>query len=249
MVVNPIVDKLNRCADSILDLIYPRNCAVTGNPVGEGAYRYLSDESMRELYRVEAPYCPTCGQPFYGQVISARICPHCMDLNPVFKRGRSLLLYRGLGRTLIHKLKYNGARYLLEDIKKIIRGASDITDYLENAILVPVPLHRRKLRERGFNQSRLIADCFAEVAGGIPVVEVLLRDRDTASQTRLNRRDRQRNVKNAFSLSKNTTLIESSKIIVVDDVFTTGHTLNACCRVLRGAGYEQLYVLTLGHGQ
>ena len=222
---------------------------VTGYPVSGGTYRYLSDESLRELYRVEHPYCPNCGQPFYGMVISARNCPHCKDLNPVFKRGRSLLLYRGLGRIIIHELKYKGARYLLEDVKEIIRGASAISEYLENAILVPVPLHRRKLRERGFNQSRLIADCFAEIAGGIPVVEALERDIDTASQTRLNRRDRERNVKNAFSLSKNTALIKSSRIIVVDDVFTTGHTLNACCTVLRGAGYEQLDVLTLGHGQ
>ena len=244
-----LVPNVRLWSDRLLDLIYPRNCVVTGYPVSGGAYRYLSDKSLRELYRVEPPYCPKCGQPFYGRIISTRNCPHCKDLNPVFKRGRSLLLYRGLGRTLIHELKYKGARYLLEDIKEIIRGASAISEYLENAILVPVPLHRRKLRERGFNQSRLIADCFAEVAAGIPVVDALERDIDTASQTRLNRRDRQRNVKNAFSLSKNTALIKNSRIIVVDDVFTTGHTLNACCTVLRRAGYEQLDVLTLGHGQ
>jgi ComF family protein len=247
--MRPLAVKVSLSFDRLLDLIYPRNCIVTGYPVSGGAYRYLSDESLRELYRVEPPFCPTCGQPFYGRVISARNCPHCKELNPVFNRGRSLLLYRGLGRTLIHELKYKGARYLLEDIKKIMRGASAISDYLDNAILVPVPLHRRKLRERGFNQSLLIAECFAEVAGGIPVVDALERNIDTATQTRLNRRDRLRNVKNDFSLSKKTALINSSRIIVVDDVFTTGHTLNACCTVLRRAGYEQLDVLTLGHGQ
>ncbi len=241
--------KISLWTDRLLDLIYPRNCVVTGNPVGEGIYRYISDESASELYRVKAPYCPTCGQPYYGLVMSLRNCPHCEELKPIFKGGRSLLLYRGLGREIIQRLKYNKAFYLLDDIKQIIREDRNILEYLEHSVLVPVPLHRRKLRERGFNQSRLIADCFSELTNSSPVIEALKRDVDTASQTRLNRGQRERNVKNAFSLSKKTVLIKTRKIIVVDDVFTTGNTLNACCAVLQRAGYEELYVLTLGHGQ
>ena len=125
---------------------------------------------------------------------------------------------------------------------------SGLREYIDSATLVPVPLHRRKLRERGFNQSRILADLFAEAGGGLPVEELLQRVVDTQSQTLLNLNARRRNVKNAFALSENVLLRKDQTYILVDDVFTSGSTLNACSAVLRQAGAHCIKVLTLGHG-
>ena len=179
---------------------------------------------------------------------SDRNCPHCVELNPVFEKGRTLFLYRALGRTLIHELKYHRAHFLLGDFKRLIQEAKDLGAFLAGATLVPVPLHHRKLRERGFNQSLLLARCVAEVFGNLPVENLLERIIDTATQTRLGREQRIKNMEKAFALKASGPIAAERKYVVVDDVFTTGATLNACCSTLRAAGAERLLVLTLGHG-
>jgi len=114
---------------------------------------------------------------------------------------------------------------------------------------VPVPLHPIKLRERGFNQSEKIAQMLVEASDGSSRVEhLLIRRVYTQTQTRLNHAQRHQNVKNAFALAPDTVLIPDKQYILVDDVFTTGSTLNACARVLRAAGATHLNVVTIGHG-
>jgi ComF family protein len=116
-------------------------------------------------------------------------------------------------------------------------------------VLVPVPLHPRKQRERGYNQSRLLADTFSRAAGGgTAVTELLRRVVDTPSQTRLDRRTRQSNLKNAFALVRGRPINPAQRLVLVDDVFTTGSTLNACAAALRRAGHLNLDVATFGHG-
>lgn len=122
-------------------------------------------------------------------------------------------------------------------------------DYIHNAALIPVPLHPTKLRERGFNQSERIADMLISTTNGSSTVEnLLIRQVYTQTQTRLNYAERHRNVKNAFALAPDTVLIPDKQYILVDDVFTTGSTLNACARILRDAGATRLKVVTIGHG-
>jgi ComF family protein len=116
-------------------------------------------------------------------------------------------------------------------------------------VLVPVPLHPRKLRERGYNQSRLLAECAtAAVHGDAQIAEVLRRVLDTASQTYFDRESRHQNLKNAFALAPGVVINPAQRYLIVDDVFTTGSTLNACAAVLRRAGCLNLDVLTFGHG-
>jgi ComF family protein len=118
-----------------------------------------------------------------------------------------------------------------------------------NAVLVPVPLHPRKFRERGYNQSQLIAEHLARAAGGKADVRSLLRRTvDTDSQTHHDRKERQANLKNAFALASPAGLSASQHYVLVDDVFTTGSTLNSCARALRGVGVLNLDVVTFGHG-
>jgi len=240
---------LAKIARSGLDLLYPRDCLVTGEPVEDDSpCRYLSHKGIDGLFMVKEPCCPTCGFPFFGELLASRICPHCRELEPAFGRGRTLMLARDAGREIIHELKYHNGRYLLPDIRTLIRGQAIFCEHLAGAVLVPVPLFARRLRERGFNQSLLLTKAFAEEAEGASVEELLVRVRDTQTQTRLNRKQRLDNMRGAFAMKKGRVADPQTRYVLVDDVFTTGATLNACARALRRGGAELIDVATLAHG-
>jgi len=241
----PLVRSLARGG---LDLIFPRCCVHCQRPADAGAFAFFCRACARALHIVQPPACQTCGHPFFGRLDGARSCPHCEALAPVFSRGKTLFLARGPGLALLHELKYRAGFYVLGDIDRMIAETPHYRSFLAGATLVPVPLHPTRLRERGFNQSERIARQLARSGDAEGVRPLLRRRMHTASQTRLDRRARHRNVKNAFALDSNAVIHPTQHYIVVDDVFTTGSTLNACCQVLRNAGAENLDVVTLGHG-
>ncbi len=159
-----------------------------------------------------------------------------------------MALFRGPIRDLIYALKYCNGLWAIGDLGRVAEYAEGLGDYLEEAVLVPVPLHPRKERERGYNQSALIAESIAGRFEGVRLEALLERVIDTRSQTQFNRQERYRNLRNAFSLVKKRAIDPSQRYIIVDDVFTTGSTLNACAATLRKAGAKRVDVLTLGHG-
>ena len=211
-------------------------------------YDFLCRGCSRELYLSKPPACTTCGYPFFGMIARPKLCPHCAELNPLFDQGKTLFLAKGPARSIIHELKYQAGFYVLEDVRKMILNAPHFQSYFEDAIIIPVPLHATKLRERGFNQSDRIAVMLARVTDAAKVQNLLIRKVFTQTQTRLSRQARHQNVKNAFALAPDAVVIPDQTYILVDDVFTTGSTLNACAAVLRKAGVTQLKVATLGHG-
>jgi len=232
-----------------LDVIFPRVCVHCGGVVEEGSYRHLCPLCAKRLHLVAAPHCTTCGHPYFGELEENRLCEHCETLEPRFGQGKTAVLLQGSGRALVHALKYHGQLYVLEDITAIMRQAPGYADYLRGAVLVPVPLHPEKLKKRKYNQSRLLADCgVAAAGGGTEVQELLCRVVNTASQTNYDREARRENLKNAFALAPGATINPAQHYILVDDVFTTGSTLNSCATVLRRGGALSLDVVTFGHG-
>jgi ComF family protein len=178
-----------------------------------------------------------------------RTCPHCAGLEPEFRHGRTAVLFKGPARALVIELKYHRGLHVLEDMEVIFRRAEHVLEPVRGAVLVPVPLHPRKARERGYNQAALLAEVLARAAGGGARVELLLRRAvDTPTQTTLDRRTRVANLKNAFALAPGRALNPALRFILVDDVFTTGSTLNSCARALRRAGGTNVDVVTFGHG-
>lgn len=234
--------------EALLDVIYPHSCIGCEGLIEGSPFKNICTRCVSHLHRVAPPCCGVCGYPILGAVEEDRVCPHCIDLEPIFESGRTLLLHRGLGREIIQRLKYHRAFYLLEDVQTIMKMCSWLPGFLENSVLVPVPLHARKQRERGYNQSLVLAQCFSAAGNGLPIADVLVRTKDTDTQTRLKRGERRRNISNAFAVSEKEALRKDVSYIVIDDVFTTGVTLNACCRVLRKSGARNLRVLTLAHG-
>ena len=215
----------------------------------DGSLRHLCLACEKLLFVVEAPHCGTCGHPYYGETEVNRRCEHCATLQPNFGRGKTAVLLKGPGRALVHQLKYHHGLHVLEDIAVIMARAPGYADYVRGAVLVPVPLHRRKLRERRYNQSLLLARCCVEAAGGeAAIAELVRRVVDTESQTHYDREARQENLKNAFALAPDAAINPALRYLLVDDVFTTGSTLNACAAVLRRAGALNLDVVTFGHG-
>jgi ComF family protein len=257
LVPGPVLDRAPRpwwrralaAAGDSLDVVFPPVCLnCHGLVEGGGGFRHLCAGCVLRLALVEPPHCTTCGFPFFGRMDENAGCAHCAALQPVFREGRTAALLQGPLRQLVHALKYENATYVLTDIRAIVRANAHLCQFLEGAVLVPVPLHARKHRERGYNQAGLIARCFAAEAPGAVVRPLLRRLVDTSTQTRLARAERAANLKNAFALAGDGPVEPAARYVLVDDVFTTGATLNACATVLRTAGLTCVDVATLGHG-
>ena len=238
---------LNQVIDPLLDLFYPPECVITGDLPDVEGYRYLSKAGLDALHIVSPPYCYTCGFPFFGMINGPRDCPHCRELEAAYRDGRTLLLLNDAGRKLIHLLKYHHGSYLIPDIIQLAQNAPAYLKFIQGAVLIPVPLAARKERERGYNQSMLIADALAKATSS-KAKNLLRRILDTPTQTSLKREEREKNVRQAFIVTPSITLNPEIRYIIVDDVFTTGATLNACARTLIDAGAEHVDVVTLGHG-
>ena len=193
------------------------------------------------------PSCVTC-----GRIVEATpyrtLCAGCAaELE--FTLPPAAVRFRGPARDLILALKYRGARFVLRDIETIFAQSAALLDHVRGAALIPVPLHPRRRRERGFNQSELIARCLARAAGGqTTIVCALQRVIDTAPSASLGRQGRPANVKNAFALRRLPGLNRSSRYLLVDDVVTTGSTLESCAHVLRAGGAMNVDVATFGRG-
>lgn len=245
---------LRRFVDGVGDVFFPPTCVHCHGLVeypdsAVTAFRHLCASCAAQLYYVGPPHCTTCGHPFFGVVEGERLCPHCDGLHPAFDEGRTTVLFKGPARSLVIELKYHRGLHVLHDIELILRRNEHALAFVRGAVLVPVPLHPRKARERGYNQSALLADAMARAAGGnTHMLALLRRVVDTATQTAFDRRDRMANLKNAFALAPGAALNPAFRYILVDDVFTTGSTLNSCAHTLRRAGALNLGVVTFGHG-
>ncbi len=232
------------------DLLFPPVCLGCGGLCEETSpLRHVCEHCAPTLVRVRRPHCESCGHPFFGEVEGERVCPHCEGLMPVYGRAKTVTLFKGVARRMVLELKYHEGLFVLPDMAALLTANDELVDYVRGAVLVPVPMHARKLRERGFNQSLLWAREIAQASGGsCRVAELLERVQDSESQTAFDRRTRRERMKNAFAGRKGAAITAESRYILVDDVFTTGSTLNACAHALRRAGAVSMDVLTFAHG-
>ncbi|NBX34152.1 ComF family protein [bacterium] len=240
-----LLDDLDR---GLLDLIFPRDCVVTREPMELGPRRHLSAAGALELARVDDPRCLRCGHPFDGTLEDDRSCPHCVGLNPAFGRAVCPFRARGPVRDIIHRVKYGASPWLADDLADAALEDMLFRRHLSGAILVPVPLHAARRRERGYNQAERIAAWLAPRLPGCAVATLLVKQVATLSQTRLDRRERRANVRRAFRLAAGATIDPDRRYVVIDDVLTTGATLHACAATLRAAGAGLVDAAALAHG-
>jgi len=236
-------------ARRLLDLVFPRDCVITGAPVENPPWRYFSPAGLGLLDRVTAPFCATCGHPFAGLASPEQRCPRCLELKPLFQRGRVAVVARDAGRRCAHILKYHQGVWLAGDMARVMAETPGFAEFLDGAVLVPVPLHPSRQRVRGYNQARVLADALAALLPerGIRVGSLLERVRDTPTQTRLDRAARARNMLDAFEARADARIEPEARYVVIDDVFTTGATLNACCAALARRGALRLEIAAFAH--
>ncbi len=236
---------LSRILEPLGSLFFPAHCAGCGRSTGEG--EDLCDACAGRIEYVRAPRCEACSQPFSGQMAEFT-CPNCRGEAFSFDCAVAVTLSRGPVRDMVHRLKYAREIWLARVLGGIlVHGLRD--ERLEGMAfdgIVPVPLHPRRLREREFNQASLLAAELAR-ASGIPVIEALARHRYTTTQTRLDRNARRQNLRDAFILRKNADVTDNN-LLLVDDVLTTGSTLDACAAVLLEGGAGSVRALTVARG-
>jgi ComF family protein len=242
-------DRWKALGRGLRDTVFPPSCVQCGDMVEGSPLRHVCAACEPLIVRVSAPCCPCCGHPFFGEASGERLCVHCEGLEPVFGEGRTAVLFRGPARALVHELKYRHGLHVLEDLAALMANNPHTAAFLRGTVLVPVPLHPRKLRERGYNQAEELAKALArELGGGTRVAGLLRREADTQTQTTLDRARRRANLKNAFALAPGVVITTDLRHVLIDDVFTTGSTLNTCASVLRRAGCLNVDVCTFGHG-
>jgi competence protein ComFC len=246
-----------RYATALLDLVYTRRCEICEVFVEsgrEGMKRWLCEKCFTELARIEAPFCQVCGEPYDGAIAESFRCANCTDLKLHFDFAvAGFKAERGV-RELVHRFKYQRALHLRGLLGDMLKRAMDDPRLRGGStpwVLVPVPLHHARHREREYNQAMELCRVLAK-GTALPIAEALSRLRPTTAQASLSRRQRIENLRGAFSVKRGVRKKDALKgraVLLVDDVLTTGSTTSECARVLRKeAGVEKVVVITVARG-
>jgi ComF family protein len=234
-----------------IDLIYPPRCAICQ----EFLWKDRAEKNQKELlfcqpcfdgfFEITSPLCTVCGRPFASMVEEDHPCEDCLSKTPFYDMVRAPYLYEGGIMEAIHQFKYAGRTHLADTLGPLL--AFFVKEWMgptPECLTIPVPLHPKRLRERGFNQSLLLARHVASLLGTELDFLSLRRIRYTQPQTGLKSEERKRNVRKAFEIT-NQEVIKGRNVLLVDDVTTTGSTLNECARALKRAGAEKVFGLVL----
>ena len=239
--------------EAALGLIFPESCQICREERARAADGYVGVNCGKAVQPLEAPFCQRCGLPFSGAITDAFDCANCSDRDLAFESARAAVIARGPVLEAVHRFKYSDARWFEPFLSRLLLDAA--VPHLAGVgwtLVVPVPLHPVKQRERGFNQAELLARPLAR-ALGIPMrTDLVRRMEPTRTQTALSRDARAENVRRAFTTAPTRRFpffkpvapvrLDGERVIVVDDVLTTGATANGVALQLRRLGAESICV-------
>jgi len=226
--------QLSKLNGVLLDFLFPQLCVGCGR---EGSF--ICASCWQTLHRIMSPLCPRCGKPQPSGVL----CPACVSWQTDIDGIRSPFRFDGVIRQAIHQLKYRNLRALAAPLAQLLRDYLT-TNPVPGEILVPVPIHKKRLRERGYNQSSLLAQELGKLIN-LPVVDgCLIRERHALPQARTSTvGERRSNVAGAFACRNRG--VQGKQVLLIDDVSTSGATLDACAAALKAIGATSVWGLTL----
>jgi len=243
-----IVPSIKSWANAALAFVYPECCQLCGHERATPAQGFVCADCRAKVQFIEPPFCECCGHPFQGALSTKFECANCRETNLHFRFARSAVAARDEALEAIHQFKYNRALWLEPFLAALLitKAKPELTKENWNW-LVPIPLHTSKQRQREFNQAGRLA-LRLSAATEIPLnTRLIRRVLATRTQTLLTREERRANMRNAFAM-RSSERLNGERIVLVDNVFTTGATANDCARALRQAGAADVCVWTVARG-
>lgn len=231
--------------DSFLELIYPEKnicfiCEVYDEEISD---KYICSSCERKLKKLQPPLCSKCSKPIEYNSTTG-LCPECCDTDRYFITSKSPYAYDGLIKKAIYSYKYHNKAYFYKLFGNLLVDFMKSISYTEFDCIASVPLYPSKMRERGYNQSELIARYIASKLS-IPYVDAIKRTKKTLKQSGQSREQRKKNMKGAFEIKQPAEKIINNSVLLVDDIYTTGSTVDECSKVLVNYGAASVYVITI----
>lgn len=228
-----------------LDLLYPRRCPICDDiilPKG----KLVCDTCFSVLKVLKEPLCFKCGKRLLSYDNS--LCASCSKTSHYFDKAYSLWEYDDIAKKSISRFKYKGRREYAEFYADELYNHFNLTlTSLNLSLLIPIPIHKNRLRVRGFNQAELISTALSEKLKLPHTTDYLIRIKDTVAQKGLDPLSRKKNLNKAFSINKDSSFYNQyiENVLLIDDIFTTGSTVDACSKVLKEAGILRVFALCL----
>ncbi len=233
-------------SERILEFFLPNQCPCCDRFLSENE-KGICKDCLSGIKWIEPPFCSICGLPFLSRNIENHPCSDCMSKKRYFTIARSIGFYEGTLRMAIHQWKYEGKDSLTPFFVKWIKEG--LYRYWPSPffdLIIPVPLHKSRLRHRGFNQALLLVKQLSKLTGIPYGKRVLIKKRPSTPQVDLGLTEREKVLKGSFEVAKKEG-VEGKRILLIDDVYTTGATVNECSKALIREGAKSVDVLTLAH--
>jgi len=237
-------------AASLFSLVFPSDCRICQTPLTTISSLPVCEPCLAQVVPLDGILCRVCGEKLFSSYTNSgegALCGMCRRAHPHFARAVAYGAYQGALREVVHLFKYDGIRPAGKLLGKLLYHAAGAMALPDSVMVVPVPLWAGKRHTRGFNQAEAIDRTFLSFQSSSSIqldTAVLVRTRETASQTGLTRHQRRANVRGAFAVVK-PERVKGRSILLVDDVMTTGTTAGECARVLRRAGAKEVFVATV----
>lgn len=235
---------LRKSLHGILDVLFPPVCHLCREIIPDAGELHLCIDCQQGIIPVASPRCTCCGTPFVSSEQDDHLCGNCSITAPHFAAARASHRFEGGIQELVHRFKYGKRVQLRRPLALLMMAQlSDQVRQWSPELIIPVPLHDSRLRWRGFNQALLVGELLASNWQILLERDILRRERKTLEQTTLTGAERMKNVRGAFAVA-DSTVIRGKRVLLVDDVYTTGSTVGECARVLKKNGAEGVYVVT-----
>lgn len=237
-------DDIKNIFSKILHLLYPPRCMVCQSIIEVGKPLWFCGQCYANIIPIQNPVCKKCGAQMEDD--DSEYCPDCrLAVNSIkIERNYSFMVYDHIARDLIHNFKYRGYKDYGEGLVNIISEKMGLGFVRDVDLIIPVPLHKKRLSERGFNQAEALAYHISKKTSKPIITDVLVRNRDTAKQSAIDHRARRSNISGAFSVV-NYNKIRDKKIILIDDIYTSGSTISECAGVLLSEGAKSVISFTV----